>query len=260
MPGMGMLALVIIIIILLLHRCGPATKPGGTYTPGSNPLPIEETQDVYVAPETPYDRSKVVTMPGWGAYNIKANTTSIDRGFEFHNPEENVWYEIAVSYNGESMDRMIVGSGNEYTLNHFLKLAGIRTNAKELKDYNEQAFALGQNDDNEITIDAVGICDEESSFVIVGEDGGEYKFDLKCYSDCYYMTFALYIGEPSDMDNAELLYQSGLVNPGKYIQTMEISRPLEKGSYNAFVFIQPYRSDRITKTNSGTIVLTLNAK
>ena len=69
------------------------------------------------------------------------------------------------------------------------------------------------------------------------------------------MTFALYLKE-----NDELLYQSGLVSPNNYIQKMEISRPLKKGSYDAYIVIQPYRSDKKTKTNQGVVNLTLNVK
>ncbi len=51
------------------------------------PLDVDTEQSSYVKPETPVDRSKNVTLPGWGAFNIPANTKEITQGFEFHNPE-----------------------------------------------------------------------------------------------------------------------------------------------------------------------------
>ena len=56
-------------------------------------LPMETYQAQYVKPETPIDRSKNVTLPGWGGFTIPAKTKKITQGFEFHNPAENLWYE-----------------------------------------------------------------------------------------------------------------------------------------------------------------------
>lgn len=55
-------------------------------------LPMETYQAQYVKPETPIDRSKNVTLPGWGGFTIPAKTKKITQGFEFHNPAENLWY------------------------------------------------------------------------------------------------------------------------------------------------------------------------
>lgn len=74
-------------------------------------------------------------------------------------------------------------------------------------------------------------------------------------TDCYYMTFALYLEE-----NDELLYQSNLVQPGKHLQAIDISRPLTEGEYAAYVFIQPYFSDMATPSNNGKVKITLYAK
>ena len=60
-----------------------------------------------------------------------------------------------------------------------------------------------------------------------------------------------------DAEEDTLLYQSGLVEPGMYIQQMEMTQPLAPGEYEAFVDIQPYKSDKAIKTNSGTVKITL---
>lgn len=247
------LALVAVIAVLLLRK--PATKQEV-----QKPLEMDETQDVYVKPENPVDRSKVVTMPGWGSYNIPAGTATIDKGFEFHNPEENVWYEILVSYEGEALENIVVDSGTQVKLNHYLRLANIRSNAVELKDYDKSIFEVATDEDGDLTLAAYGKFDNDSTFTIVCDDGKEYTFDLTCGYNCYYMTFSLYLGSPDDKENSELLYETALVSPGMYVQKMEMTRALEAGSYDAYVFIQPYRSDKVTKTNSGTIVIKLNVK
>lgn len=248
----GLLLAGVIILLLVLNLLKKPEKPVV-----SNPLPMDETQDVYVKPENPVDRSKVVTMPGWGSFTIPANTTSIDKGFEFHNPAENMWYEIVVSYDGEALEKIVVDSGIDVKLDHYLGLAGIRSKAVELKDYDEKVIGVEEDKDGDLAIYAKTKFDGENSFTIKADDGKEYKFDLSCGYNCYYMQFSLYLGT---QENGELLYESGLVSPDMYIQKMEMNRALEAGTYDAYVFIQPYRSDRTTKTNSGTIVIKLNVK
>lgn len=249
------ITLVIIIILLLLRRCSYNTKPVI-----ENPVPIENSQDVYVAPETPVDRSKSVVMPGWGAFNIPANTTNINKGILFNNPEENVWYDIVISYEGENLEKMVVGSGTKVEIDHILKLANPRVDAVDLKNYDESIFKVEANDKNMLTMEAINIFEGNKTFTIVGSDNKEYEFTITCGYNCYYMTFSLYLGTPEDKENAKLLYSSGLVEPGKQITSLELSEPLEKGSYDAFVFIQPYKIDRTTKTNSGSVVIKLNVK
>ena len=87
------------------------------------------------------------------------------------------------------------------------------------------------------------------------EDGTRETIRATCFPECYYMTFALYLAEGD-----ELLYQSGLVEPGKYLQRMELARPLEPGTYDAYVVCQPYLSDQETKTNQGVVRITLNVQ
>lgn len=249
------IALVIIIILLLLRRCSYNTKPVI-----ENPVPIENSQDVYVTPEQKVDRSKSVVMPGWGAFNIPANTANITKGIMFNNPSENVWYEIVISYEGENLEKMVVNSGTKVEIDHILKLANPRVDAVDLKEYDDKVFLAEANKDGKLTIEAINIFDGTQSFTIVGSDNKEYEFNITCGYNCYYMTFSLYLGTPEDKDNAKLLYSSGLVEPGNQITSLELSEPLAKGSYDAFVFIQPYKIDRTTKTNSGSVVIKLNVK
>lgn len=69
----------------------------------------------------------------------------------------------------------------------------------------------------------------------------------------YYLKFQLKIKD-------EVLYESNLVEPGKHIQKIKISRPLKAGVYDAVVFIQPYKLDMETPTNSGEVKVKLIVK
>lgn len=74
--------------------------------------------------------------------------------------------------------------------------------------------------------------------------------------DCYYMSFALYLGNPKDgIDNSELLYKSDLVSPNMHIQHITLNRPLSKNNYDAFIVIQPYMSDMASECNRGIVNL-----
>jgi len=250
-------AIIILLLLLLLNQCSGRNNNGsgngGSNTPVETPT-IEETQGAYVKPETPIDRSKNVTLPGWGSFTIPKNTTTIDKGFEFHNPAENMWYEVAVSYNGSTLEKLIVDSGNKATAEHYAKLANIKGTNYSFKSWDERYFTVDNTEDGIQYIMAIGAFEGESD-IVIDVDGQEYTFKATCSTEIYYMTFALYLDDGSE--NGELLYQSGLVKPGNYIQTMEISRPLEAGTYKAFVFIQPYRSDQVSKTNTGKVVINL---
>lgn len=50
-------------------------------------------------------------------------------------------------------------------------------------------------------------------------------------------------------DSEELIYSSGLVEYGGYINRIELNKELQKGEYDAIVFIQPYDM-AMNKTNS----------
>lgn len=218
------------------------------------PLDVDTEQSSYVKPETPVDRSKNVTLPGWGAFNIPANTKEITQGFEFHNPEENFWYVDKMSVDGKEVEDLVVDSGNKVELNHYLKLNGIDSEVKSVGKYDKDLFEITKTKKGKYQIEAIGYSDKTQTIKIKTKDGKSHKVGVESKSDCFYMTFALYLKE-----NDELLYQSGLVSPNNYIQKMEITKPLRKGSYDAYIVIQPYRSDKKTKTNQGVVNLTLNA-
>ena len=92
----------LIIIILLLLIIGLISYFGFfAKSDTDDTLTVDQTQSEYVKPEDPVDRSKNVSLPGWGSFTIPANTKKIDKGFEFHNPDTNFWYEDSIQYNGK---------------------------------------------------------------------------------------------------------------------------------------------------------------
>ena len=216
---------------------------------------VEQNQGEYVKPEQPIDRSKNVTLPGWGGFTIPANEKEITQGFEFHNPEENLWYEDQISFNGKNLEKLVADSGNKTDLNHYLKLAGINESVTEVTDYDPECFRMEKSEDGVYTVEAIGGFEGTKTITVKTNAGNEVKLDVSCAENYYYMTFALYLAE-----NDELLYQSDLVSPGKYIQKMEMTRALEPGTYDAYVVCQPYQSDKATKTNQGVVKITLTAK
>ena len=64
----------------------------------------------------------------------------------------------------------------------------------------------------------------------------------------YYLTFELRL--PDGNGGYEVLYRSGLIEAGNHIQKITLSRSLEKGTYDAVIFVQPYRMDGVTPTNN----------
>ena len=113
-------------------------------------LPMENYQAQYVKPETPIDRSKNVTLPGWGGFTIPAKTKKITQGFEFHNPAENLWYEDWVSLDGTQLEKLVVDSGQATELSHYLRLAGIQTEVTKVLDADPAYFDIQKTDDRAI--------------------------------------------------------------------------------------------------------------
>ena len=230
---------------------------GGSSQPAAStaqPLELEESQGAYVKPETPVDRSKNITLPGWGGFTIPAGTKHITQGFEFHNPEENLWYEDIVSIDGTRLENLVVDSGNQTEISHYLKLADIQSAAADVTGYDTSCFKVGKTDDGTLTLEVIGYFDGEKTITVQTEDGQQVELQVTCQQQCYYITFGLYLE-----DGDELLYQSGLVAPGNYIQTMDMTRSLLPGEYAAYVVCQPYRADKTTQTNSGVVKITLTA-
>lgn len=60
--------------------------------------------------------------------------------------------------------------------------------------------------------------------------------------ELYYLTFELRLYDDNELDY-EVLYTSGLVEPGKHIQKITLSRVLDEGIYTAVIHVQPYRMD-----------------
>jgi len=76
----------------------------------------------------------------------------------------------------------------------------------------------------------------------------------------YYLTFELRLLNNSEQ-GYEVLYTSGLVEPGLYIQNITLSRGLKKGTYDAVVHVQPYRMDKNkTPTNNADMQTKLIVK
>ena len=174
--------LVIILIAVLIVLLGVIAflfirmkKAEENRIPQGSELELDKSQGEYVERETaPPDDSGVdpavsVTLPGWTEITIPADTTKIDRGIDFYNPDRNKGY--------------------------------------------------------------------------------------------YYLTFELNLDEDGDGEYETNLYKSGLVEAGKHIQEIEISKPLPPGTYRAQVFLQPYRMDEDkTATNNGSVNIRLIAE
>lgn len=228
------------------------TATGSTGASEAAALPMETYQAQYVKPETPIDRSKNVTLPGWGGFTIPANTNIINQGFEFHNPAENLWYEDWVSLDGTPLEKLVVDSGQTAELSHYLRLAGIQAEVTGVTDADPAYFEIQKTDEGVYTIEAIKDYKGEKPLTVQADDGKQYTFTVTGKEECYYIAFGLYLE-----DGDELLFQSGLVAPGLYVQKMEMTRALAPGEYPAYVVCQPYLSDRATKTNSGIVNLTL---
>ena len=249
--------LIVLLLLIIVGLCAYIFLSGKKkgQEPPVETQKVAQNQGAYVKPEEPVDRSKNVTLPGWGGFTIPANAKEITQGFEFHNPEENLWYEDQISINGNALEKLVVDSGNQVELDHYLKLAGINETVEEVTGYDADCFQIGKGDSGTYAVEAIGGFEGTKTIAVKTDAGNEVQLDVTCSEDYYYMTFGLYLTE-----NDELLYQSDLVSPGNYIQTMDMERSLEPGTYDAYVVCQPYRSDKTTKTNQGVVKITLTAK
>ena len=80
-------------------------------------------------------------------------------------------------------------------------------------------------------------------------------YNPKKNEDLYYLTFELRL--PTAKGGYEVLYASDAVPPGKHIQSITLSRPLDAGTYNAVIHVQPYRMSDETPTNNANMKTTL---
>ena len=74
-------------------------------------------------------------------------------------------------------------------------------------------------------------------------------------SGLYYLTFELRL--LTDGENYISLYQSNAIPPGKHIQSITLSQPLNAGTYDAVIHVQPYRMSDETPTNNADMKTTL---
>lgn len=69
-------------------------------------------------------------------------------------------------------------------------------------------------------------------------------------AEMYYLTFELRLADKSEQ-GYEVLYKSGLVDPGLHIQNITLSHELDAGVYDAVIHVQPYCMDeQKTATNN----------
>ena len=76
----------------------------------------------------------------------------------------------------------------------------------------------------------------------------------------YYLTYELRLPD-SSAQGYEVLYTSGLIEPGKHIQSITLSRGLPAGEYDAVIHVQPYTLDEeMTPLNNADLKTTLVVK
>lgn len=76
----------------------------------------------------------------------------------------------------------------------------------------------------------------------------------------YYLSFELGI-YTDGKDEAEILYRSGLVEPGEHIYGITLSHALEAGEYKGVLHVQPYRMDKErTLTNNADMEIGIIVK
>jgi hypothetical protein len=100
------------------------------------------------------------------------------------------------------------------------------------------------DDDDDVTIPGWGELD-----LIAGQREQTVDFyNPEDNAGAFYLTFSLEI----DADGGrEVIYSSGLIEPGLHVSSITLSRTLAAGTYDAVVHVQPYRMDSdVTPTNN----------
>lgn len=121
--------------------------------------------------------------------------------------------------------------------------------------------------DAENSLPHKGNHNSEQGVVIAGQESIIFSSDTKEETvnftnpkenaDLYYLTFELrlYVNNRTDY---EVLYTSGLVEPGKSIRRITLSHELKKGIYDAVVHVQPYcMNEERTLTNNADLKIKL---
>ena len=75
----------------------------------------------------------------------------------------------------------------------------------------------------------------------------------------YYLTFELLIPKTGSSEY-ESLYKSDLIPPGLHVQTINLTRPLDAGTYDAVIHVQPYRIADQSPTNNAEMETQLIVK
>ncbi len=92
--GLGALLLGLFIILFATGVIGgERNNTPVTPTEQTTPLAIDEDQGTYIPKNKKISQDKNIVMPGWGSFNIPANTTTVEEGMEVHNPIGNHWYQ-----------------------------------------------------------------------------------------------------------------------------------------------------------------------
>ena len=79
-------------------------------------------------------------------------------------------------------------------------------------------------------------------------------------ADRFYLTFEIRIPDDSEQ-GYESVYKSGLVEAGKHIQKITLSRGFKAGEYEAYLFVQPYRAnENLTPVNNANLKFKLIVK
>lgn len=79
-------------------------------------------------------------------------------------------------------------------------------------------------------------------------------------ADRFYLTFEIRIPDDSEQ-GYESVYKSGLVEAGKHIQKITLSRGFKAGEYDAYLFVQPYRAnENLTPVNNANLKFKLVVK
>lgn len=126
-------------------------------------------------------------------------------------------------------------------------------------DPNEENYQLPENDNTEEQ--KVAISGQGTMVIPANKKQITVDFyNPKENTELYYLTFELRIYNNSKQ-GYEVLYTSGLVEPGKHINRITLSRKLEKGMYEAVVHVQPYRMNKEkTRTNNADMKIKLIVK
>jgi len=85
-------------------------------------------------------------------------------------------------------------------------------------------------------------------------------FNPEANAGYYHMTFELRLVDETKPEGYEVLYTSGLVEAGKHIQKITLSRGLEPGTYQGYIHVQPYFVDSLQPTNNANTMIEIIVK